>query len=148
MNDHEAMQLALAEARAAADAGEVPVGAVVIVNGEVVARGRNEREATGDPSAHAELLALRRACADAGDWRLEGATVVVTLEPCMMCAGALQAARIERVVFGAHDPNGGACGSLYNVAVDPRVNHNYEVVSRVAEEECSELLSGWFAERR
>ena len=119
------MGIALDEARRAGSAGEVPVGAVVLVDDVVVARDHNRREETSDPSAHAELLALRAACAGAGAWRLPGATVVVTLEPCPMCAGALVAARVGRVVFGAADPKAGALGSLYNLATDPRLPHEF-----------------------
>src|SRR5205807_6037472 len=122
VDDAAAMGLALEEARAAAAHGDVPIGAVVLVDGEVVARRHNERERTGDPTAHAELLALRDAAADLGGWRLTEATLVVTLEPCAMCAGALIAARVGRLVFGAADPRAGACGSLYNLCADPRLN--------------------------
>lgn len=143
-----AMAVALDEARKAEAAGEVPIGAVVLVDGQIVATGHNERQSTNDPSAHAELLALRRACAAAGSWRLPGATVVVTLEPCTMCAGALSAARVERVVFGAHDPKAGAIGSLYNVAVDPRLPHTFDVVHGVRADECGDLLRSFFGDRR
>jgi tRNA(adenine34) deaminase len=146
--DDELMGLALEEARLARDAGEVPVGAVVVVDGAVVARGRNRRQADHDPSAHAELLALRSACASAGSWRLPGAQVVVTLEPCPMCAGALLAARVDRVVFGAADPKAGALGSLYNLGADPRLPHELEVRAGVRADECGALLAGFFADRR
>ena len=129
------MRLALDEARAAEAAGEVPVGAVVVVDGVVVARDRNRRQATADPSAHAELLALRTACAAAGSWRLPGATVVVTLEPCPMCAGALVSARVARVVFGAANAEAGAIGSLYNLAADPRLSHEFAVTPGVLADE-------------
>src|SRR5579875_344975 len=129
------MAAALDEARAAGARGEVPVGAVVVANGRAVASAGNEREAAADPTAHAEVLALRRAAAELGSWRLEGATVYVTLEPCPMCAGALLAARVRRVVFAAPDPKAGACGSLYNLCVDPRLNHEVEVVPGVAGDE-------------
>ena len=142
------MGLALDEARAALDAGEVPVGAVVVVDGEVVARGHNRRQADADPSAHAELVALRAACAAAGSWRLPDAHVVVTLEPCPMCAGALVAARVASVSFGAPDPKAGAMGSLYNLGADPRLPHEIEVRAGVRGEECGELLRSFFAERR
>jgi len=142
------MDLALAEARAAGDAGEVPVGAVVVVGGEVVAAGRNRRQADVDPTAHAELLALRDACRAARSWRLPDATVVVTLEPCPMCAGALVAARVARVVFGAPDPKAGALGSLYNLGADPRLPHELEVRAGVRAETCGELLTTFFSERR
>ena len=146
--DDELMALALAEAHLAAEAGEVPVGAVVVVDGEVVARARNRRQVDHDPSAHAELLALRAACAAAGSWRLPGAQVVVTLEPCPMCAGALLAARVDRVVFGAPDPKAGALGSLYNLGADPRLPHELEVRAGVRADECGALLAGFFADRR
>jgi tRNA(adenine34) deaminase len=149
VTDEEAMAVALAEARAAAAAGEVPVGAVVVAQGRIVARRANERERRGDPTAHAELLALRDAAAQMDDgWRLGGATLVVTLEPCPMCAGAAVAARVDRVVFGATDPKAGAAGSLYNLLVDPRLNHEAEVVGGVMAEECAALLTDFFAQRR
>ena len=142
------MSVALVEAALAAAGGDVPIGAVVVVHGAIVARRHNEREASGDPTAHAEVLALRDAAAALGSWRLLGASLVVTLEPCVMCAGAAIAARGERVVFGAPDFKGGACGSLYNVCVDPRLNHEAEVVPGVLETECADLLRRYFAERR
>src|SRR5690606_39630335 len=111
--------------------GDVPVGAVVLRDGEVVAQRHNERERSGDPTAHAEILALRDAATVAGGWRLDGTTLVVTLEPCPMCAGALVAARVDRVVFGAADPKAGACGSLHNLCADPRLNHAVDVVPGV-----------------
>ncbi len=147
-DDAALMALALEEARAAAAEGEVPVGAVVVVDGEVVARGRNRREASSDPTAHAELVALREACAAAGSWRLPGATVVVTLEPCPMCAGAMVSARVGRVVFGAPDPKAGACGSLYHLGTDPRLPHEFAVTAGVEAEACGELLRDFFAARR
>ncbi len=147
-SDDELMALALEEARLAGEAGEVPVGAVVVVGGEVVARGRNRRQADHDPTAHAELLALRDACASAGSWRLPDAQVVVTLEPCPMCAGALLAARVARVVFGAPDPKAGALGSLYNLGADPRLPHELEVRAGVRAEECGGLLARFFVDRR
>ncbi len=142
------MALALAEARRAAEAGEVPVGAVAVVEGRVVAARHNEREASNDPTAHAEMLALRDAAAHLDDWRLSEVTLVVTLEPCPMCAGALVAARVGRLVYGAVDPRAGACGTLYNLCVDPRLNHELPVTSGVAAEECSTLLTSFFAEKR
>jgi tRNA(adenine34) deaminase len=143
-----AMELALDEAALAAAHDDVPVGAVVLRDGEVIAQRHNERERTGDPTAHAELLALRDAAEEVGSWRLEGTTLVVTLEPCPMCAGALVAARVDQVVFGVADPKTGACGSLYNLAVDPRLNHEVKVVSGVRAEEAALLLTGFFEERR
>lgn len=143
------MALALEEAAAAAAAGDVPVGAVVLgPDGAVLARRRNERELRRDPVAHAELLAIQDAAAALGDWRLSGCTVVVTLEPCPMCAGALVAARVGTVVFGAADPKAGACGTLYNLCVDPRLNHEVTVVPGVRAEACSAVLSAFFAGRR
>jgi tRNA(adenine34) deaminase len=148
VNDEEAMGLALQEARRAGDAGEVPVGAVVVVDGQVVAAAGNQREKTGDPTAHAEILALRAAAAALGAWRLSGATVYVTLEPCPMCAGALVAARVSRLVFAAPDPKAGSCGSLYNLCADPRLNHELPVVPGVLAAQAGSLLSDWFAGRR
>jgi tRNA(adenine34) deaminase len=140
--------LALEQARQAAAAGEVPVGAVVVIDGLVVAARRNEREATNDPTAHAELLALRDAAEHVGNWRLDQATLAVTLEPCPMCAGALFNARIARVVFGADDSNAGSCGSLYNFAADQRLNHEFAVTAGVRSAECGLLLSEFFASVR
>lgn len=148
MTDEEAMALALAEAEAAAAHGDVPIGAVVLVDGHVVARRHNERELRADPLAHAELLALADAAEGRGDWRLHDATLVVTLEPCPMCAGALVAARVARVVFGAADPRAGACGSLYNLCTDPRLNHEVAVRRGVLADRSGELLTSFFAERR
>lgn len=148
MDDDEAMGEALAEARAALDHGDVPIGAVVLVGGAVVGRGRNERERRGDPTAHAEVQALRQAAEVLGRWRLDDATVVATLEPCPMCAGALVNARVARVVFGAADPKAGALGTLYNLGADPRLNHELEVVAGVRADEAAELLTAFFADRR
>ena len=144
------MGAALDEARAAPAHGDVPVGSVVVHlgTGDVVARAHNDRERSGDPTAHAELLALRRAAERAGGWRLDQHALVVTLEPCPMCAGALWAARIPLLVFGASDPKAGAAGSLYNLAADPRLNHETRVVRGVRAEECGALLSAFFAARR
>src|SRR6184192_1040774 len=148
MTDDEAMAAALTEAEQAPAHGDVPVGAVVVVDGLVVASRHNERERIGDPTAHAELLALRDAAQAGGDWRLADATLVVTLEPCPMCAGAAVAARVRRLVFGAPDPKAGACGSLYNLCADPRLNHEVEVTAGVQRERVSQLLSTFFASQR
>ena len=142
------MRLALEEAARAAADGEVPVGAVVLLDGEVVASRHNEEERLGDPTAHAELLAMRDAASGVGGWRLEGATVVTTLEPCPMCGGGLWSARVARVVFGVANPKSGACGSLYNLCADPRLNHEVEVVAGVLEDEAAALLGDFFSERR
>lgn len=144
-----AMERALDEARACRATGDVPVGAVVLDrDGVVVAVGRNEREALQDPTAHAEVLALRAAAAVTGDWHLDGHTLVVTLEPCPMCAGAILAARVPRVVFGAWDPKAGATGSVYDIARDRRLPHRSEVVGGVLERECAALLDDFFSQRR
>ena len=148
ITDDGAMELALAEARAAEVHGDVPIGAVVMRAGEVIARRHNERELTNDPTAHAEVLALRDAAAQLGSWRLDDCTLVVTLEPCPMCAGALVAARVSRVVFGAPDDRAGACGSLYNLCSDPRLNHEVEVVACVRAEESASMLRSFFEPRR
>jgi tRNA(adenine34) deaminase len=148
MDDEAAMGVALEEATAAGAAGEVPIGAAVLVDGQVVARAGNRRERDGDPTAHAEVLALREAAAAAGTWRLDGATLAVTLEPCPMCAGALVAARVARVVFGAANTDNGACGTLYNLCADPRLNHEVVVTHGVRAEEAVALLDRFFADRR
>jgi tRNA(Arg) A34 adenosine deaminase TadA len=145
LSDAELMGLALEEARAAGAIGEVPIGAVVVIDGKVVASRHNQREQLQDPTAHAELLAIRDAAAAIGSWRLENATVVVTLEPCAMCAGTMVNARIGRVVFGARSLENGACGSLYQLGSDPRLNHEFAVTADVRGEECSSLLSDYFA---
>jgi tRNA(adenine34) deaminase len=144
-----AMRAALAEADAAAAAGDVPVGAVVLDStGAVLARGRNRREADRDPTAHAELVAIRAAARAAGGWRLDGLTLVVTLEPCTMCAGALTAARLSRLVFGAADPRAGAVGSLWDVVRDQRLAPVPEVIGGVLADDCLAVLTRFFAERR
>jgi tRNA(adenine34) deaminase len=148
LSDDDAMALALDEARAAADAGEVPVGAVTLLEGRMVAARHNEREGAGDPTAHAEMLALRDTAAALGGWRLSDVTVVVTLEPCPMCAGALVAARVGRLVYGATDPKAGACGTLYNLCADPRLNHELAVRPGVRADECGALLTSFFAGKR
>jgi len=149
VDDLEAMAIALAEAARAPAHGDVPVGAVVLVAGEVVACRHNERELQDDPTAHAEVLALRDAAKQVGDgWRLDGATLVVTLEPCPMCAGAAVAGRVARVVFGAADPRAGACGSLYNLCADPRLGHEPAVQAGVRAGEATELLVRFFRDLR
>ncbi|MFI9343090.1 tRNA adenosine(34) deaminase TadA [Streptomyces sp. NPDC052773] len=143
------MRLALDEAREAVRGGDVPVGAVVLApdGTTVLATGRNEREATGDPTAHAEVLAIRRAAARLGEWRLADCTLVVTLEPCTMCAGALVQSRVDRVVYGARDDKAGAAGSLWDVVRDRRLNHRPEVIEGVLAEECARLLTDFFRAR-
>lgn len=142
------MQLALDEARRAGERGDIPVGAVVLVGDEVVAQAGNERELRGDPTAHAEVLALQAAAAHQGSWRLTDATLVVTLEPCPMCAGALVGARVRRLVYGAPNTDNGACGTLYNLCADPRLNHEVEVVHGVEADASAALLDEFFAARR
>jgi len=139
---------ALEEAGQAAEVGEVPVGAVIVHRGQVIARAHNRREIDKDPTAHAELLAMREAAELLGDWRLEGCTLFVTLEPCFMCAGAIVNARVERLVFGATDPKAGAVGSLANVPADERLNHRPEVTGGVMAEPCGRVLKEFFASRR
>ena len=142
------MRRALHEAELAAQAGDVPVGAVVLgPDGTPLAAGHNEREATGDPTAHAEVLAIRRAAERLGRWRLTGCTLVVTLEPCTMCAGAIVQSRVGRVVYGARDEKAGAAGSLWDVVRDRRLNHRPEVVLGVLEQECAEQLTAFFRDR-
>jgi tRNA(adenine34) deaminase len=142
------MREAVALAREAEAAGEVPVGALVVLAGEIVARGRNSVIELHDPTAHAEILALRDAAAVLGTWRLSAVTLVVTLEPCAMCAGALIASRTGRLVFGATDPKAGACGSLYQLCGDPRLNHELPVTGGILAEEAGPLLTDFFADRR
>ncbi|MEV0774475.1 tRNA adenosine(34) deaminase TadA [Streptomyces sp. NPDC050428] len=143
------MRLALEEAARAVPAGDVPVGAVVLSpDGSLLAAGHNEREQTADPTAHAEVLAIRRTAAKLGAWRLTGCTLVVTLEPCTMCAGALVQSRVARVVYGARDEKAGAAGSLWDVVRDRRLNHRPEVIHGVLADECSGLLKAFFRDRR
>ena len=145
----ESMQLALAEADLARAGGDVPVGAVVLsAQGQVLSRAHNDREGSGDPTAHAEVLALRAAARSTGSWRLSGCTLVVTLEPCTMCAGALVLARVARLVYGAADPKAGAVGSLWDVVRDRRLNSRPEVVAGVLEQECGQVLRSFFEQRR
>ena len=149
MDDVEAMRAALVEAQAAAASGEVPIGAVVLdSSGAVIAVAHNEREVGCDPTAHAEVVALRRAGAALGSWHLDGCTLVVTLEPCTMCAGALVLARVSRLVFGAWDPKAGAVGSLWDVVRDRRLNHRPEVSAGVSADECGSLIADFFEQRR
>jgi tRNA(adenine34) deaminase len=146
--DAQFMDLAIAEAKKAEAAGEVPVGAVVVFNDVVVARGFNQPISINDPTAHAEIIALREAGRALRNYRLAGATIYCTVEPCMMCAGAMIHARIARLVFGTPDPRAGSAGSIYNVLTDPRLNHRVEFVSGVREDECATLLREFFARKR
>jgi len=148
LDDESFMAEALKEARIAAEEGEVPVGAVIVHEGRVIARAHNQRETLNDPTAHAEMIALTQASATLGRWRLTDTTVYVTLEPCTMCAGALVLARVGRLVFAAPDPKAGACGSLYDIVTDPRLNHRVAVTEGVLRAEASELLQTFFRERR
>jgi tRNA(adenine34) deaminase len=148
VNDLSFMQRALDEAAKAIDHGDVPIGCVIVRSGEVVAAAHNERELRSDPTAHAEILALQSAARALGTWRLEGMIAYVTLEPCPMCAGALVLARVARLVYGSQDPKAGAAYSLYNIAQDPRLNHQLEVTPDVLAAEGAALLQRFFAERR
>ena len=148
ISDEQAMQVALQQAQLASNSGDVPVGAVVVHGGQIIAARHNEREATGDPTAHAEILALRDAATALGRWRLHDCTLVVTLEPCVMCAGALINARVETLVYATADLKGGATSSLYNVCSDPRLNHNPLVKHGVCEREAMQLLKEFFAQKR
>ncbi len=147
-DDIRFMRLALEQAREAEALGEVPIGAVVTCEGELVARAHNRREIDHDPAGHAEFLALKQAARELGRWRLSGCTVYVTLEPCLMCGGLMQQSRIDRCVYGAHDSKGGALGTLYQIHDDTRLNHRFAVVSGVLENECAALLSDFFARLR
>jgi tRNA(adenine34) deaminase len=142
------MGIALREARKAAERGEVPIGALLVRDGKVLGRGYNLREAARDPVAHAEIIAIRKAAKKEASWRITGATIYVTLEPCIMCMGAMLLARINRVVFGCRDPKGGAAGSLYDLSDDHRLNHRIRVTSGVREAECAAILSDFFAALR
>lgn len=146
--DEQFMRLAIAQARAAQDWGDVPIGAVVVQGDAVISAAGNRRALDGDPTAHAEMLAIRAAAATLGDWRLEGCELFVTLEPCVMCAGAIVLARLPRLVYGAGDPKAGAVHSLYSILADPRLNHRPEVVAGVLAEECGQLLSEFFRAQR
>ena len=142
------MQVALQEARKAYQIGEVPVGAVIVREGRLIGRGYNQTEKLADPTAHAEMLAITSACQAIGDWRLDGAVLYCTLEPCSMCAGAAVLARIQRIVFGAADPKFGACGSIFNIPSDPRLNHRIELEGGVLMEETAEMMRAFFREVR
>jgi tRNA(adenine34) deaminase len=146
--DERMMRLALEEARAAAAGGDVPVGAVIVRGNEILARAGNAREREQDPTAHAEILALRQASSAIGSWHLEGCALIVTLEPCAMCAGAVVLARLDRLVFGASDPKAGFVGSLGDLVRDGRLNHEVDVTVGVLAEECGEILRAFFAQRR
>ncbi len=148
MTDEALMREALLEAQAALSHDDVPIGCVVFVDGRIVARAHNARERDADPTAHAEILALRDAARALGSWRLDTATICVTLEPCFMCAGAMVLGRVARLVFGATDPKAGAAGSLANVVQDARLNHRMAVTQGVLEPECASLLRSFFASRR
>lgn len=148
MSDQEYMQLALELAAQAAEAGEVPVGALVVKDGEIIGRGYNAPISSHDPSAHAEIRAMRDAAQNIGNYRLVGCTLYVTLEPCAMCTGAIQHARIARLVYGANDPKTGACGSVVNLMKETRLNHHTEVEGGVMAVECGGVLSAFFAARR
>jgi tRNA(adenine34) deaminase len=147
-SDTQYMDLALAEARKAEQAEEVPVGAIIVFEDAVIGSGFNQPISTNDPTAHAEIVALRAAAQSVVNYRLSGATVYCTVEPCMMCAGAMIHARIARLVFGTPDPKAGSAGSIYNVLTDPRLNHRVEVLSGVREDQCAGLLRDFFARRR
>jgi tRNA(adenine34) deaminase len=146
--DEPFMDLALAEAKKAEASGEVPVGAVIVADGVVIARGFNQPIGRNDPTAHAEITTIREACRKVGNYRLPHTTMYCTVEPCVMCAGAMIHARLERLVFGTPDPKAGSAGSIYNVLTDPRLNHRVEVVSGIRENECAGLLRNFFARRR
>jgi len=148
-SDHEQfMRAALREAAAADEADDVPVGAVVVHSNRIIGRGHNQKERLADPTAHAEMLAITAAAAARGDWRLNGCTIYVTLEPCAMCTGAMVLARMDRVVFGTADPKTGACGSVYDLANDPQANHQVAVVRGVLEFDCRQILQAFFVRQR
>ena len=148
ISDLEAMQAALAEARKAAEAGEVPIGAAIVCRGEMIARGQNSLIRTSDPTAHAEIVALRQAARTFGNYRLNGCTLYVTLEPCAMCAGAMVHARLDRLVYGASDAKAGACGSVLSVTNHPQLNHQMQVEQGLLAEQSAELLRSFFRDRR
>ena len=146
--DRYYMQLAIESAKIAEDNGDVPIGAVIVRQGEIIGKAYNQREQLQDPTAHAEIIALTQAAAALENWHLNGCTMYVTLEPCPMCAGALVLARIDRLVYGCDDPKTGACGSLYNIVTDDRLNHKLEVTTGVLEEDCRQQLQNFFQRRR
>lgn len=148
MSDEEFMQIAIEEARQAAIEGDVPAGAVVVFEGEAIARAHNEREKRNDPTAHAEVLAIRMAAQKLGRWRLYGCAIYVTKEPCPMCAGAIYQARLDELIFGVKDDKAGSAGSLFNIIDDPRLNHRLKVRSGILEEECRALLQDFFKAKR
>ena len=148
MNDEELMSMAIAEAKLAEEHGDIPIGAIVVLNDEVLSSRHNERELQNDPTAHAEMLAIRDAAKALGTSRLDGTILVSTLEPCPMCAGAALLARVSKVIFGAEDPKAGALGSLYQLGSDPRLNHEFVVTPRVLQEECGRLLQKFFQSKR
>ena len=148
MNDEELMRMAIAEAKLAEEHGDIPIGAIIVLNDEVLSSRHNERELQNDPTAHAEILAIRDAAKALGTSRLDGAILVSTLEPCPMCAGAALLARVSKVIFGAEDPKAGALGSLYQLGSDPRLNHEFVVTPRVLQEECGRLLQKFFQSKR
>jgi len=148
ISDREAMEAAIVEARGAAESGEVPIGAVVVHGGEIIAHGQNSVIRTSDPTAHAEIVALRQAAQMLGNYRLKGCTLYVTLEPCAMCAGAMIHARLDRLVFATPDPKAGACGSVLSVINHPQLNHQMQVDQGILADEAAELLRGFFRDRR
>lgn len=148
MNDEYYMRLAIEEAKKAEEIGEVPIGAIIVKDGQIIARAHNLRETQQRAIAHAEVLAIDEACKAIGSWRLEETTLYVTLEPCAMCAGAIVLSRVKKVVFGASDPKGGCAGTLMNLLQEKRFNHQVEIISGVLQEECSQILSGFFRQLR
>jgi tRNA(adenine34) deaminase len=146
--DERFMRMAIREALAAEEEGDVPIGAVIVKDGRIIGKAHNQREVLQDPTAHAEMIALTQAAEKMGSWRLEGCTIYVTLEPCPMCAGALVLSRMARLVYGADDPKAGACGSIYDIVRDSRLNHRLEVRKGVLAEDCAALLSDFFRRRR
>jgi tRNA(adenine34) deaminase len=146
--DERFMRIAIEAAKIAEENGDVPIGAVIVYKNQIIGKAYNQREQLADPTAHAEIIALTQAAAALENWHLNGCTMYVTLEPCPMCAGALVLGRLDRLVYGCDDPKAGACGSLYNIVTDGRLNHRLEVTSGVLQEQCREQLQGFFARRR